>query len=91
MLDLENGPKCHDDFMKFINSCADSILENRCDLVLLEDLSNDNDELENYRLFRFKVPQYMTNWQSIVANEASIYYAFETKGLIYIDEQLYVK
>lgn len=35
---IENGPKSHDDFMKFINRCADSINENLCDLVLLKDL-----------------------------------------------------
>ena len=50
-----------------------------------------DEESENYRQFRFKVPHYMTSWQSIVANEASIYYAFKTKDLTYIDEQLYLK
>lgn len=31
----------------------------------------------------------MTSWQFIVQNEASLYYAFKTKRLTFIDEQIY--
>lgn len=33
----------------------------------------------------------MTTWQSIAENEASIYYSFKTKGLTFIDDQLFEK
>jgi hypothetical protein len=33
----------------------------------------------------------MTTWQSIAENEASIYYSFKTKGLTFLDDQLYEK
>ena len=33
----------------------------------------------------------MTTWQFIVQNEASLYYAFQTKGLHFIDQQIYAK
>lgn len=31
----------------------------------------------------------MTSWQFIVQYQASLYYAFTTKGLTFIDEQIY--
>ena len=31
----------------------------------------------------------MTSWQFIVQYQASLYYAFTTKGLSFIDEQIY--
>jgi hypothetical protein len=31
----------------------------------------------------------MTSWQFIVQYEASLYYAFKTKGLTFVDDQIY--
>lgn len=33
----------------------------------------------------------MNSWQFIVQYEASLYYAFTTKGLTFIDDQIYYK
>ena len=37
----------------------------------------------------FKVSNPVTNWQLITQYEASIYYAFETKNLNFIEDQIY--
>ena len=46
-------------------------------------------EKDRLRLFRLKVPGYMSSWQIIAKYEASLYYAFTTKGLTFTDNQIY--
>jgi hypothetical protein len=44
---------------------------------------------KRYKKIGFKVPNPVTNWQLITQYEASIYYAFETKHLNFIEDQIY--
>lgn len=78
--------------MMWIENCIKSVKNEECKFSTIQNLENEVDEsVERHRYYRLKVPSYMTTWQSIAENEASIYYSFKTKRLTFIDDQLYEK
>lgn len=72
--------------MKYIDRSIEEVKNS--DHSLLEH-SEQNENIKRHRYFRLKVPAYMTSWQFIVQYEASLYYAFATKRLTFIDDQIY--
>ena len=74
--------------MKYIEKSIESVTQS--DFLLLED-NTVNDSTENLKYEKLKIPSFMSSWQFIVQYEASLYYAFTTKGLTFIDEQIYDK
>jgi hypothetical protein len=72
--------------MKYIEKSIEDVKNS--DYCILEH-EEDPKGQKRHKMFRLKVPAYLTSWQTIVQYEASLYYAFTTKGLTFIDDQIY--
>ena len=80
-------PKGHSAWVKYIKNTHKSV-HNTEEFIFLSDNPNSV-KTKHFRQLRLKVAPYPTSWLNIVQYEASLYYAFATRGMTFVDDQIY--